>query len=139
VFTYEATLGFFALIPPGLRCCLGRRTALVRARDSANNQHYIFHHFVAPPFQEFLRSRVRSGSTVDRILLKDFPDYPILVPPPELVEQFERFGSSIWSMIHSNLNECHSLKELRDALLPKLISGEIRVREAEQIAEPVSA
>jgi type I restriction enzyme S subunit len=32
VFSYEATLGFFALIPPGLRCCLGRRLALIRPR-----------------------------------------------------------------------------------------------------------
>ena len=37
VFTYEATLGYFALIPDWLRCCLGRRIALIRPKASDSN------------------------------------------------------------------------------------------------------
>ncbi len=81
VFTYEATLGFFALIPPGLRCCLGRRTALVRPRKGAKDSHFLFHWFIDRPFQEFLFAHRQPGSTVDRIWLKDFPTYPVLQPP----------------------------------------------------------
>ena len=35
----------------------------------------------------------------------------------------------------SNLRESHTLAALRDALLPRLLSGELRVREAEQLVE----
>ena len=124
-FTYEATLGFFALIPPSLRCCLGRRTALVRPKESSGNTHFLFHYFVSAPFQEFLRSRVHPGSTVDRILLTDFPSYPVLVPPIELVQQFEEFAKPVWARIHRNSEESRTLATLRDTLLPKLLSGEI--------------
>ncbi|MBI3368853.1 MAG: restriction endonuclease subunit S, partial [Burkholderiales bacterium] len=47
VFSYEATLGFFALIPPGLRCCLGRRLALIRPRVTSADGHFLLHQFIS--------------------------------------------------------------------------------------------
>jgi type I restriction enzyme S subunit len=41
----------------------------------------------------------------------------------------------IYGRIEANWAESRTLKELRDTLLPKLISGEIRVPEAEKLAE----
>lgn len=135
VFTYEATLGFFALIPPNLRCCLGRRTALVRPRSDARDSHYLFHWFIAPPFQEFLRAHRQPGSTVDRIWLKDFPEYPVLQPPKQLVRLFEEKARLLWSRIHSNQAETATLAALRDALLPRLLSGELSVGKAMKLVE----
>ena len=127
VFTYEATLGFFALIPSWLRCCLGRRIALLRPSAPANNRHYLFHYFTGAHFQEFLRGRTQPGSTVDRILVADFPGYPVLLPPTSLVERFESLAQHVWARIHANMAALHALAALRDTLLPKLISGELRV------------
>jgi type I restriction enzyme, S subunit len=135
VFTYEATLGHFALIPPRLRCCLGRRTALVRTKSAPSIKHYLFHWFIGAPFQEFLRSRIHPGATVDRILLTDFPGYPVLWPGPELAERFEETVAPLWSRSHHNLEESQTLAALRDLLLPKLLSGELNVREADRIVE----
>ncbi|MCB9585426.1 MAG: restriction endonuclease subunit S [Polyangiaceae bacterium] len=135
VFTYEATLGFFALIPPGLRCCLGRRTALVRPRAEESDSHFLFHWFVSRPFQEFLRAHRAPGSTVDRIWLKDFPDYPVLQPPSALVSRFEKSVASLWGRIHASQGESQTLAQLRDTLLPKLLSGELSVKSAERILE----
>lgn len=138
VFCYEARLGDFAILPPGLRCCLGRRLALVRPDAGRNNLHFLFHFFVGQPFQTFLRAHVNPGSTVDRILLNDFPDYPVLCPPDVLVQRFEAVARPIWSRIHTGQTESSTLTELRDTLLPKLISGELRVPEAEKAVEAVA-
>jgi type I restriction enzyme, S subunit len=135
VFTYEATLGFFALIPPDLRCCLGRRTALIRPQSDARDSHYLFHWFIAPPFQEFLRAHRQPGSTVDRIWLKDFPEYPVLQPPRQLVHLFEEQVRLLWSRIHANQSEMATLARLRDALLPRLLSGELSVGKAMKAVE----
>ena len=54
MFSYEATLGYFALIPPGLRCCLGRRLALIRPKAKGGAPHFWFHQFTAAPFQRLL-------------------------------------------------------------------------------------
>ena len=135
VFTYEATLGFFALIPPHLRCCLGRRTALLRPRDAANNAYFLFHWFVAEPFQAFLRAHRQPGSTVDRIWLKDFPGYPVLLPSSKLVAAFNRLAKSMWSEIHNRQFASRTLTALRDALLPQLLSGSLRVPAAMRLVE----
>lgn len=125
VFTYEATLGRFAIIPSRLRCCLGRRTALVRPFRDHNNGHFLFHWFTSRPFLKFLTSRINPGATVDRILLSEFPDYPVLCPPPELVARFNAIAASHWQAIHDGMREAMDLSAARDALLPRLLSGEV--------------
>lgn len=128
VFTYEATLGHFALIPQGLRCCLGRRTALVRPQS---NHYFLFHWFIGKTFQGFLKTHTHPGATVDRILLTDFPSYPVLAAPQPLIDRFEALAAPVWSKIHANQSQNQSLAILRDALLPELLSGAIRVGEVE--------
>jgi len=136
VFTYEATLGHFAIVPPGLRCCLGRRLALVRPQDRAHT-HYLFHWFAGDPFQEVLKARSWTGSTVDRIPLTEFPSYPVLWPSEATRDAFVGRVRPMWELIHSNEGESRTLAALRDLLLPKLLSGEIRLKQAEKAVEAV--
>jgi type I restriction enzyme S subunit len=133
VFSYEATLGYFAILPQGLRCCLGRRLALVRPLRSPNNGHYLFHYFVSAPFQAYLKQHASVGATVDRILIADFPQYPVLQPKRQLVTAFEDRASAWWATIHSRSAESYTLATLREALLPKLLSGELRITDAEKL------
>jgi type I restriction enzyme S subunit len=133
VFTYEATVGAFAVIPPGMRCCLGRRLALVRPSREHYYPYFLLHTFVSPPFQELLTSRLNQGSTVQRIPLTDFPAYEILWPGDGLARGFERIAEPLWRSIHVLIEQSRTLAALRDTLLPKLMSGELRVRDAEKL------
>jgi len=81
VFSYETKLGEAAQIPDGLRCCLGRRMGLVRANGERLDSRFFLYQYLGPAFQAFLHSRTIHGSTVDRIPLVDFPDFPIALPP----------------------------------------------------------
>lgn len=80
VFSYETRLGEAALIPSGLRCCLGRRMGLLRALPGRVDSRFLLYAYLGPEFQETLRSRTIRGSTVDRIPLIDMPQFPIRVP-----------------------------------------------------------
>ncbi len=80
VFSYETRLGEAALIPNGLRCCLGRRMALMRPNPRISDPRFLLYAFLGPQFQSILRARTIHGSTVDRIPLIEFPDFPIMVP-----------------------------------------------------------
>ncbi len=80
VFSYETRLGEAALIPEGLRCCLGRRMGLLRARRGLVDPRFLLYAYLGPGFQETLRSRTIHGSTVDRIPLINVPEFPIYVP-----------------------------------------------------------
>lgn len=57
----------------------------------------------------------------------------ILLPSQQILERFYEFLRPVSSRLYSA--ETRTLAAIRDALLPKLISGEIRVREAERFAE----
>ncbi|MGE5609484.1 MAG: restriction endonuclease subunit S [Bacillota bacterium] len=130
VFSYEAALGLFALIPEGLRCCLGRRLALARPKASVLS-NFLFHTFISDPFQELLVARTVPGSTVDRIALLEFPRFPVLWPGDRIIERFNRIAAPLWARIHNAEAENRNLVELRDSLLPRVMSGELRVATVE--------
>ena len=57
----------------------------------------------------------------------------IIVPDEKSILKFSKLVSSYHSLTERNLEENKTLTKLRDTLLPKLISGEVRVKEAEKI------
>ena len=56
----------------------------------------------------------------------------ITMPSVEVLKRFASFQMLYCSKLYSK--ECHTLEELRDALLPKLLSGQIQIPEAEKMA-----
>lgn len=80
VFTYEATLNRYALIPSGFRGCLGRRMALIRPDLRKANPKYLYYYFFAPEWRAVVRSNTLPGATVDRLPLTRFPDFPVRIP-----------------------------------------------------------
>ena len=61
--------------------------------------------------------------------------YDVAVPPATIAQSFTKIVAPIVERIVAAIHESRNLAELRDALLPKLISGEIRVPEAERTVE----
>ncbi|HET6381554.1 MAG TPA: restriction endonuclease subunit S [candidate division Zixibacteria bacterium] len=61
----------------------------------------------------------------------------IVLPPTPVLVQFGRFAEVVRSRLFSP--ESRTLAEIRDALLPKLISGELRVPQAERLLEAAPA
>lgn len=71
------------------------------------------------------------GSVFDTIIRDTFRSVKVVVPPVPIVEAFERLVEPYSRHILHNLFESRTLAALRDALLPRLISGELRVKDAE--------
>ena len=76
-------------------------------------------------------SRFNSGSAVPSLNRNHVHNLPIPLPPQSKVDEFEDKVRSLFGRRRQNRMESRTLADLRDALLPKLISGEIRVPEAE--------
>jgi type I restriction enzyme S subunit len=71
------------------------------------------------------------GSANPYMPLKSFGHHRIVLPPPLLLDRFQSVAGDLGSRIESgNLQSC-SLAALRNTILPKLISGELRVKDAE--------
>ena len=83
VFSYEATLHRYALIPEGFRGCLGRRMALIRPNTEKVVPRFLHYYFLCNHWRSVVESNVISGATVDRIPLTRFPDFEIRIPDVE--------------------------------------------------------
>ena len=69
-----------------------------------------------------------SGTTVLHLNKMVFSDYPIIIPEDEkLLEKMSFVVEPIFHLIGMTIDNSQNLTSLRDALLPKLMSGEIRV------------
>ena len=77
VFSYEATLGRYALIPNGFYGCLGRRLALLRSKTDKINVKWLYYYFLSPEWTAYIINHTVKGSTVNRISVEDFPDFEI--------------------------------------------------------------
>ncbi len=137
VFSYETRLGQAALIPSGLRCCLGRRMGLLRIKLGEISPAVLLRVYLATQFQEVLRQRTIHGSTADRIPLSELGSFPIRVPRGAQEKALSFLLSPLQERCDTNEREAESLAAMRDLLLPKLMSGEIRVRDAEHQQESV--
>jgi type I restriction enzyme, S subunit len=72
-----------------------------------------------------------NGTTVNRIPAAALQKPRFAVPPRELVLEIEAFAVPLFDRAEAAETESQTLAELRDTLLPKLISGELRVRDTE--------
>ncbi len=75
-----------------------------------------------------------NGTTVNMLPLDGLQKPKLVLPSREIVEFFGQFFSPIQQRIEELHGENVTLAALRDTLLPKLISGELRVPDAERIA-----
>jgi type I restriction enzyme S subunit len=71
-----------------------------------------------------------TSSIATAVNSKSIKSIPVIQPKPEILRQFQVFISPIFENIRSAQIEIENLKNLRDTLLPKLISGELEVNES---------
>jgi len=135
LFSYETRLGEAALMPPGIKACLGRRMALLRARVGHVDPVVLLHAYLDRRFQRTIEERKVHGATVDRIPLSELSSWPMVIPVGDMADRSESRLNALHGLINSNDRATEVLVQMRDALLPKLMSGEIRVRDAEKLVE----
>lgn len=68
------------------------------------------------------------GSVFDTITTKTFKEHTIKVPTDDEIIEFEKRIESYFFKIEHNSNQIKNLENMRDTLLPKLMSGEVRVK-----------
>ncbi len=102
VFTYEATLHHYAIIPEGFRGCLGRRVALVRPDRELADSRFLLYYFLSHAWRSVVEGSVISGATVDRIPLEKFPDLPASLPGLPQQQKIASILSAYDDLIENN-------------------------------------
>jgi len=105
-------------------CAIGRGVAAIRHKTGSRSYTYYAMKSLEEDFARF----EAEGTVFGSINKADFQNLEIGIPTTEQVEQFEKTCYPIDQMIENNEKESRTLASLRDALLPKLMRGEVRVK-----------
>jgi type I restriction enzyme, S subunit len=104
-------------------CAIGRGVAAARHKTGSRSYSYQFMRSLDEVFARF----EAEGTVFGSINKGDFHSIPTIKPPRPIISRFEKAICPIDSRIEVNERESGILSSLRDTLLPKLISGELRV------------
>ncbi|MHA0106867.1 restriction endonuclease subunit S [Klebsiella pneumoniae] len=102
LFSYETRLGEAALMPAGVRACLGRRMGLLRFNKAKAMPEYVLYAYLSPAFQQTIKANTLTGATVDRLSISEFPNFPIRIPPLEEQKKVANLLGSIDKKIALN-------------------------------------
>jgi type I restriction enzyme, S subunit len=80
-----------------------------------------------------------AGSAVPTLNRNHVHNLPVIIPPIDIIQAFEDLVVPLLKRQKANADESHTLAAIRDALLPKLISGELRVTDAERFLAEAQA
>ncbi len=137
LFSYETRIGEAALMPGGLRACLGRRMALLRPNRGIVDPVFLLHFYLSEEFQRIVAMHTIHGATVPRIGLATMPEWGIAIPDLEAQRPIAGALGSLHSGMVQAERESDDLARARDELLPLLMSGKLRVKDAEAVASAV--
>ena len=105
------------------RCCIGRGLASVQSKDGNNTFMLYLMQNLQPIFDRFNGE----GTVFGCINKKALEDMTILIPDKETMAKFDNVCSKMDGQIKTLDQESRHLAQLRDTLLPRLMSGELKV------------
>ena len=112
------------------QCCIGRGIAALRYRARAAS----FTYYTMQSLQVHLRGYENTGTVFGAITRTQLAKLPIQHPSMELVHAFERLARGWDETIRRNTAQINTLAALRGVLLPRLVSGRLRTRDATRFA-----
>lgn len=112
------------------RCCIGRGVASVRHPD--NYKSFVF--YAMKNLAVAFKTYDSEGTVFGSINRRDFQNLSVIQPDPRVLAIFNEITSIIDDRILVNEGKIRTLSEIRDTLLPRLVSGQLRLPEAEALA-----
>ena len=104
-------------------CCIGRGVAAVRHKSGASSFTYYAIANLYPDFAKF----EGEGTVFGSINKDSFEKLPFVIPPIEIVTEFERIAKPLDEQIRILVEQSHTLASIRNTLLPKLLNGEVDI------------
>jgi type I restriction enzyme, S subunit len=107
------------------RCCIGRGVSAFRYKKVKSFYTYTF--FKLRSLMTEIKQFNNEGTIFGSIGKTDFEGIDITIPPDSLIADFEKTASPMNQKVIENCIQIYTLEKLRNTILPKLMSGEVRV------------
>ncbi len=106
-------------------CCIGRGLSAFRYKK--DEKFYSYTYYKLRSLMRQIKLFEDSGTVFGSIKKEDFKNFENFIPAKEIIGRFQDKVHPVDIKIYRNTKQIHTLTKLRDALLPKLMNGEIRV------------
>ncbi|WP_148624683.1 restriction endonuclease subunit S [Aliarcobacter cryaerophilus] len=102
---------------------------ILRADETKISSLYLYILMKSPLFTESV-IEYTSGSAQPQLPIRDLNNVSFILPPEDIYNKIMEQVKPIYSKVFSNQKQIQTLENLRDTILPKLLSGEVRVKDA---------
>ncbi|MEY0435310.1 restriction endonuclease subunit S [Providencia huaxiensis] len=107
------------------KCCIGRGVAAFRHIN--NPDWYTYTYFKLRCLMDEIKKFNDEGTVFGSISKSDFEKIEVIIPPASIIHNYEIMVKPLNDRVITNCFQIEKLAKLRDTLLPKLMSGEVRV------------
>ena len=135
LFSIAGTIGRVSVVTADiLDCNCNQAIAFVRLEQPSSHLHLVRMNLLSSRIQQEVESKLVQGVQAN-LSLTSLGDLKIILPSNDILNVFNGIIAPIWEEQHSINRQSNYLSQLRDTLLPKLLSGEITLPEAEELAK----
>lgn len=106
---------------------IDQHITIVRAKAPLSSE-YLYFYLTFPLNQQRLEAQITGSTGMLMLNISKIRDFKITVPSDKTIKEFSKIAEKIYLNKANNSIEIEKLSAIRDSLLPKLMSGEIRVK-----------
>lgn len=126
VVTNVGRIAAVAQIPDGIRAALGRNMTGIRPRGIPAS--FLIEYLLSPHMKSEVQRKKDAGAVMDSLNVKNIYLLDVIVPPQNILSEFDNSVSPARRLMNSIVARNQMLRQARDLLLPKLVTGEVEVR-----------
>ena len=131
ILSIAGTIGRVNIISSETELNTNQAVSFIRLNEE-RFQYYYLQLLKSKYYQQILQKKIVQAVQAN-LSLSEIKKMKIVVPPKEVISSFTIVIDNLYSNIISTDREKNNLEELRDLLLPKLLSGEIELPEDEEV------
>ena len=135
VITNVGRVGAVAQIPAGFKAAMGRNMTAIRLKNNWPYPTYLVELLQSAWMQTEIKRRTDVGTILDALNVRNIPALRCLLAPNKIMISFESTCRPLRAAMETNLERINNLAAIRDTLLPRLISGQLRIRDIEGVIQ----
>ncbi|MFP3090029.1 restriction endonuclease subunit S [Treponema sp. TIM-1] len=128
VLSIVGTIGLVCIVHPSLDAANLTENCVKLTNYNGVISTWLFLFLSSDRGKEQIRN-VTVGAVQSKLPIKNIQSITFILPPVEVMSEFDRIVSGIFKLIAENCTQSRTLAAIRDTLLPKLMSGEVEVEE----------
>jgi type I restriction enzyme, S subunit len=138
VITNVGRVGAVAQVPAGFKAAIGRNMTGIRPKDGFPPT-FLIELLMSDYMRREIEQKTDAGTILNALNVKNIPKLRFVCASEDVLKRFEGVARQLRLAMEANLQRCSLLADLRDTLLPRLISGKLRLPEAESMLKEAIA